>query len=183
MKLHIVRLVSVFICLLVFKANPIFGYSLNLKGEIAFGLKLSSTIDSYVKILGDPDGIIEMGKNRMGYIYGQKMVLIFWNNKLWQIEMWGEPPIEAFTYIQNINKNKPTNIQLDFGIKTGMTRKEFRNIVPSHFIADGDEFSDLLSFNKTTVFLKYVGKYPEQMLDYISITYEMNNPNRELTSP
>jgi hypothetical protein len=152
----------------------------------AFGLPLTSTINDYIKRIGTPDGEIRMGKDRTGLLYGQKLLMIFWNNKLWEIQIWQEPPIKAFRYVRNGRENNPINIQIDNGIAVGITRDKFIKIIKDIKDIEGDEAGVIYKKGESIIEVHFTGKYYDnniivkgdtQKIDFIKITYEPNNQN------
>ena len=160
-----------------------------LLGEKAFGVSLTSPMNDYIKVLGKPDGTINMGKDRVGMMFGQKLLVIFWGNKLWEIVAWSKPPIHAFGYIRNGQDQNKFNIIIDGGIKLGMLRNKVSNAISAikskdkDQEVDGDEYGMAFSNNNTTVSLGFEYKNwkrgsveEDQILSELQVTFEANNP-------
>jgi hypothetical protein len=160
-----------------------------LLGKKAFGVSLTSPMNDYIKILGKPDGTISMGKDRVGMMFGQKLLVIFWGNKLWEIVAWNKPPIHAFGYIRNGQDQDKFNIIIDGSIKPGMLRKKASGAISVIKSKDkdqeveGDEYGVAFSNNNTTVNLgfeyqnwKRGSVADDQVLSELQITFEANNP-------
>ena len=160
-----------------------------LLGERAFGISIKSETEDYIKVLGNPDGTINMGKDRVGLIYGQKLLLIFWENKLWEIVAWNNPPIHAMGYIYNGMYPNKYLVVINGKIKPGMLRKNVSNAIKT--ILSKNEYQDItadefgMDFIRrdTTVSLgfKYQGLErgsvdDRQILEAVKITFENNNP-------
>jgi len=158
-------------------------------GKGAFGIPLRSQMKEYVNVLGNPDGTINMGKDRIGLIYGQKLLLIFWKNKLWEIVVWNEPPIHAFGYVRNGKDRDLFQIVLENNIRVNILRNNVMETINHLKLKDKDsdieedEYGAAFIHRNTNVLLSFeynklkprngVG---EQLLEGMQITFEENNP-------
>jgi hypothetical protein len=108
--------------------------------QSAFGLPLSATKKEYIEKLGSPDGEIKMGIGRVGLLYGQNLMLIFWNNKLWEVQIWEGKPIDALGYVRNGREKTPIKIIINNAIMIGADKETLAGVIKN---AEGVEIDDL----------------------------------------
>lgn len=120
------------------------------------GVSLSDTRQQYLTILGTPDGQISMGANRIGYVYGPRILLIFDHDHLWEVHAWDtNPNIDFWEYIANDAKRSSMRLVFNGWNPWGLTRKDFKKHDAEFPIDDEDETAEDRSAGKTKLVIYY----------------------------
>jgi len=72
--MRIITAVVILICI------PILGFAQDcvlIPDKSFCGVTITATSEHFIKALGEPDGQIKMGTDRIGYFYGPKLLIIF----------------------------------------------------------------------------------------------------------
>ena len=81
----------IIISVVILISIPILGYTQDcvlIPDKSFCGVAITASSDQFIKALGEPDGQIKMGNDRIAYLYGPRLLLIFWYNKLWEVYSW-----------------------------------------------------------------------------------------------
>lgn len=120
------------------------------------GVPLNAAMNTFVKAIGKPDGSINMGPDRLGLLYGQKLMLIFWHNKIWQVHSWEtNPNIDFWDYVRNKAPYEPFVLKINELNPWGLTRKQLGIKAKNLPVLDEDQFSEIRTAVKTQIAIFY----------------------------
>lgn len=120
------------------------------------GVPIDSNIATFEKTLGAPDGTINMGKDRVGLLYGQKTLLVFWRDKLWQIHAWeNNSNIDFWSFVRNSEDRINSRFIIAGWGPWGLSRAECRNYLNQFKTIDGDQFSEVMQLPDATLSVLY----------------------------
>ena len=138
---------------------PIFGFAQDcvLIPDNSFcGVAITATRDQFVKVLGDPDGQIKMGTDRIGYLYGPRLLLIFWHDKLWEIYAWEtNPNIDFWDYVKNQDTRTVMRLKFEKWSPWGLSRKQMEKYDSEFPVEDADMFVELRKSGNTDIGIFY----------------------------
>lgn len=127
-----------------------------IPGASFCAVPLTATQADFVKSIGQPDGSINMGPDRVGLVYGQRLMVIFWRNKLWQVHAWEtNSNMDFWEYIRNKPPYDPLILRFKEFSPWGLTRKEFELKAKNFKSIDGDGLSDIRLINRTLISTYY----------------------------
>jgi hypothetical protein len=149
-------------------------------GKTVLGLKPSSSEAQFRALLGEPDGFIRMSPDRHALLYGQRMMLIFWRDALWQARTWDVPRLAPELGQGWLRYIRPREPQVTFSVMQGLRIGESRESLQAlarEFQVDGDETSDLFKVGDMEIFVGYgserasPGRASPQRVISISVTF------------
>jgi hypothetical protein len=109
-------------------------------GKSLCGLSLSATRQQFTAALGAPDGELRMGSHRTGYFYGQRLILIFSNDRLVEADAWETNPNVDFWYeVSNGVGRDSMRLVFPSWSPWGITRGDFAKHNKEFPIEDADE--------------------------------------------
>jgi len=112
-------------------------------GKSICGVPLTATPREFVAILGAPDGEIRLGAHRLGYFYGQRLILIFSRDRLVETEAWEtNPNIDFWHDVSNGVGRDSLRLVFPGWSPWGITRKEFARHNDQFPIDDADESAE-----------------------------------------
>ena len=120
------------------------------------GVPITATRTQFVKVLGNPDGLINMGPDRVGLLYGQRLILIFWHEKLWQTHAWEtHSNIDFWSYVRNQEVRNSLRLKFKNWSPWGLSRKEIAQNAKTLPVVDEDEYSEIRRADKDTLSVYY----------------------------
>lgn len=150
--------------LIVLSALPLVAFSkecLVIPAVSVCGIPLKAPQAAFEKELGEPDGRINMGKDRVGLLYGPNFMVIFSRGKLWEIHNWSRPTIRDatnwFNYVGLNRADRDTQVVFqgwnpwDVSAPTERMRAVLSKMPP----VSGDEYSDFRRIKGGSVFILY----------------------------
>lgn len=145
-----------FICFALFSTSS-FAFDCNfVAGKSLCGVPLSAAKPKYIDALGEPDGIIEMGKGRQGLVYGQRMLLMFNDQHLWEIHAWTyNSNFEFWGYIRNHETRHEMKLLIGGESLWGKTRKNAQPLLAKFATLAGDQFSEIRETHDGSIFVFY----------------------------
>jgi hypothetical protein len=91
------------------------------------GVSLRATRREFVATLGTSDGELRMGAHRLGYFYGQRLLLIFSRDRLVEAHAWEtNPNIDFWHEVSNGSGRDSLCLVFPGWNPWGVTRKEFK---------------------------------------------------------
>jgi hypothetical protein len=127
-----------------------------VSGDSLCGVSINDTQSKYVDKLGKPDGIIEMGTGRQGLLYGQRILLIFKDQRLWEIHAWSyNSNYEFWGYVRNKESRYDMRLVIDGESLWENTRKSAQTKLKKFKTVDGDQFSEVRELPNGSIFVLY----------------------------
>jgi hypothetical protein len=134
-------------------------------GQSICGLPLTATRRQFVGTLGMPDGQIKMGTSRIGYFYGQRLILIFSHDVLIEADAWEtNPNIDFWHEVSNGEGRDSMRLVFPGWSPWAISRKEFAKHNNQFPIEDADESAENRSADglEMTIFYDYCYRAQQQ---------------------
>jgi len=120
------------------------------------GVSIKSSRKQFLQKLGEPDGQISMGKNKIGYFYGQRILIIFEKEKLWEIDGWEtNPNIDFWNYVSNHPNRDSMKLVFTEWNPWGLTRKDVEVHENEFPLIDADGFTEFRKAGKSSLAIYY----------------------------
>jgi hypothetical protein len=154
-KAHLMR--SILILLSLFAAARVFAVDCNyIPKSSVCGVPIESNLSSFEKTLGAPDGTINMGKDRVGLLYGQKTLLVFWHNRLWQVHAWEtNSNMDFWSYVRNSEDRVNSRFKIADWSPWGLSRADCGGNLNQYKSIDGDQFGEIKQLPGATLSIFY----------------------------
>ena len=120
------------------------------------GVSIKSSRKQFLHKLGEPDGKISMGKNKIGYFYGQRILIIFEKEELWEIDGWEiNPNIDFWNYVSNHPNRDSMKLVFTEWNPWGLTRKDVEVHENEFPLIDADGFTEFRKAGKSSLAIFY----------------------------
>ena len=127
-----------------------------IPGKSICDVPLDSSQERLVEQLGAPDGVIRLGAERTGLMYGSRLMLIYWKKKLWEIHAW-DPQLNLsfWEYVRNQTPADPMVLTFKNVVPWGKTRAQMDalKVWPQPIAADA--YSDIREIGTTQLTVTY----------------------------
>lgn len=146
----------ILLCGLVISASALSRDCVVVPAKTLCGIPLTATQEAFEAGFGEPDGRIDMGKDRVGLFYGTNFVVIFWRGKIWSVENWSRlAGMPWMDYVAVGRKDRETKLVFhNWNPWTSLSNngKKAPKDMPE---VSGDEWSDVFSMKGGAVTITY----------------------------
>lgn len=147
------------------------------------GVPIKAPQAAFEKAFGEPDGRINMGKDRVGLLYGINFVVIYWHGRIWEVQNWTRPetgPTDWIGYVGFGRKDRETRVHFprwNPWEEPSPKDKDARRDMPT---VDGDEYSDVKKIRGGTAFFLFdaqdTHKRERSRVTYIKVNFDGEPP-------
>lgn len=115
-------------------------------GKSLCGLPLDAGRARFEALFGEPDGVLQLGPQRTGLLYGQGFLIIFGGDRAQEVHSWARTNLEFFAQVRNGREQHPLRLTLGEFVPWSRSRQQVDLVLQRQPPVAEDEFSEVRVF-------------------------------------